>query len=158
MRVGIMVTNHGSHSASKWASESAAQITDVIVIEPGSIVFDTMIAAKAKLAIDLEAALSSHHDTVQSHEKAAIERHGYDRLEHPIAPESDHLDEAVASVLSVSDTSMFAAHFRKPEVMQFVRSTLGSHFASVRQIERSTHADKAPHEPKVKAFREKFHG
>lgn len=158
MRVGIMVTNFGSHAPDKWAAESAAQIVDIIQIEPTSIVFDTMSAAKTKLQDDLEVALIASHGTVQDHEGAALDKHGHDRLDHPMAPEADHLDEAVAAVQAVADKSMFSQHFRKPEVVSFVRSTLGSHFASVRQIERSWHADKNPDHPKAKAFRDKYHG
>lgn len=158
MRVGIMATNGGAHPPQKWAAESAAQITDVIQIAPDSIVFDSMTAAKSKFQDDIEAALVAHHDTVQDHEQDAIDQHGHDRLGHALAPEQEHLDEAVKAVQAVADTTMFAAHFRKPEVQQFVRSTLGSHFASVRQIERSIHADENPNVAQAKAFRDRYHG
>lgn len=142
MRVGILVTNHGSHPPHKWAAETAAQIADVIVIDPTSIVFDSMSAAKSQFQEDLEKALVASHGTVQSHEADALQEHGADRYDHPIAPEDDHINEAVAAVSAVADKTMFASHFRKPDVQAFVRSTLHSHFATVRQIERSWHLDK----------------
>lgn len=144
MRVGVMITNGGSHDSEKWAAESAAQITDVIVIDPTSIVFDAMTAAKAQFESDVEAALIVPHDTVRSHEVAAIDKQGSARLTKPLTPEDDHLNEAVAAVLAVAAKSVFAAHFSKPEVQAFVRSTLQSHFETVKHIERSWYADKNP--------------
>lgn len=148
-----MVTNGGSHAPEKWAAESAAQITDVIVIEPTSIAFDAMTTAKASFEADVETALVGIHDTVQSHEVSALDKHGTDRLVHDLAPEDDHINAAVAAVTAVADKTMFAAHFRKPEVQAFIRSTLGSHFATVKHIERSWVADKNPDDEKSKIFR-----
>lgn len=142
MRVGIMVTNGGSHPVEKWAAQSASQIADVIVIAPDSIVFDSMTAAKTKFQDDLETALVDHHDVVHSHENQALKNDGAAHLDSTLDPEAEHLDEAVAAVSAVAEQTMFAAHFRKPEVQAFVRSTLKSHFSSVKHIERSWYADK----------------
>jgi hypothetical protein len=158
MRVGIMVTNFSSHPPEKWASESAAQIADVIQIAPDSIVYDSMVAAKNDFTDAVEVALKAHHETVQGHEKAAIDKFGPARLDHPLAPESDHLNDAVTAVQTAADKTMFSAHFRKPEVKSFVESTLGSHFATVRHTERSIHADKNPGDVRAKAFRARYHG
>jgi hypothetical protein len=40
-------------------------------------------------------------------------------------------------------------------VVQFVRGTLGSHFATVKNIERSQHADNHAHTEQAQAFRQK---
>jgi hypothetical protein len=154
MRVGIMVTNHGSHPPEKWAAESAQQIADIIVIEPSSPAYDAMLQAKSKLTSDLEAALVKDFTDVQDEAKATLAKDGDKALNTPI--END-LDGAVATVLAVTDASIFASHYRKPEVQAFIKSTLHSHFTSVKQIERSWHADKNPNTPEAKAFRARFH-
>jgi hypothetical protein len=153
MRVGVMVTNNGTHSAQKWAAESAAQIVDVIKIEPESIVFQSMTAEKARLEGLIEAALVAHHDANQKNEVDAIEEHKFDRLDHPTRPDESQLADAVASVQAVASQTMFGEHFHKPEVIKFVESTIGSHFATVKQIERSQFADKNLNHPKAKAFK-----
>lgn len=157
MKVGILVTNGGTHSPEKWAAESAAQLVDIIQINENSIVFESMTKAKTELEKSIENILVLHHDTVKAHEITAIDEQGFDRLGHTLDPEADHLEAAVSDVQIAADNTMFGTHFRKPEVEKFIRSTLGSHFATVRQIERSTHADKHLHEPKAKAFRAQFH-
>lgn len=141
MRVGVMTTNGGSHPVEKWAAESAAQIVDVIVIDPDSIVFETVAAAKSKFQELLKETLVEDHACVQAHEVAAITEHGHARLSYDLEPEEDHLTQAVDAVQSLADATMFGPHFRKPEVRTFVRSTLRSHFTTVKQIERSWYAD-----------------
>jgi hypothetical protein len=158
MRVGIMSTNHGTHSPEKWAAETAAQLVDVIHIEPTSIVFDAMSIAKAQFEADLAIALVDSHVEVSTDETDALNEGSLDRLNQPLVPGDDHLNQAVDKVLQIADKSMFASHFRKPEVKVFVRSTVGSHFVTVRHIHRSWHADKHPEAPQAQAYRARFHG
>jgi hypothetical protein len=153
MRVGIMVTNHGTHPPEKWATESAAQIVDVIQIDADSIVYDSMSSEKSKLEGLIEAALVDHHDVVRNHELECIDCDQHDRLDASTDPEAHHLADAVAAVQACSDQTMFKAHFRKPEVVKFVESTLGSHFATVKHIERSQFADDNIDHPKAQAFK-----
>lgn len=157
MKVGILVTDGGPHPADKWAEQSAAQIADIIHIEPDSIAFNELTAQKTEFEKEVAAALTDHHDAVQKHEIAAIDEHGMDRLGHPIAPEAEHLDAAVDAVKQVASTKIFGSHFAKPEVTAFVKETLGSHFASAKHVERSWHADCNADHPQAKAFRAKYH-
>jgi hypothetical protein len=142
MRVGIMVTNHGSHSPEKWAAESAAQIVDIIQIEPTSVAYHSLTIEKTKVMNEIEQVLVKHHDAVQKRELNKLEEHGTDRFDHEIAPNVELHEAAVADVLKATEMTMFAEHFRKPEVVKFVRSSLGSHFASVKHVERSWYADR----------------
>ncbi|MGZ4849805.1 MAG: hypothetical protein ACXV2C_00265 [Candidatus Bathyarchaeia archaeon] len=157
MKVGILTTNGGPHPAWKWAEQSAAQIVDIIQIEPNSLAFDELNAQKTDFEKEISAALLDHHTKVQTHEKDAIVEHGMDRLSHPIAPEEDHLLEAVDRVIAIAKTKLFGSHFSKPEVQTFVKDTLGSHFSTVRHIERSWHADRNPDAPEAQAFKAQYH-
>ena len=154
MRVGVMVTNNGSHPPEKWAAESASQIVDVIQIDPNSIAFNEMNNEKTKLGELIKTALAKHHSTNQKLEVYAIEEKEFDQFDATTDPDEDVLGEAIVTVQECAAQTLFASHFQKPEVVKFVRSTLGSHFATVKQIERSQFADKHINHPKAKAFKE----
>lgn len=153
MRVGILTTNGGPHPASKWAEQSAAMIADVIQIEPTALGFTELTAQKVDFENEVSAALHNDHDFVQWNEREALETHGMVRLSHSTDPDLEHLETAVDKVVAVAKTKVFGSHFEKPEVRAFVRSTLGSHFASVKHIERSWHADRNPDAPEAQAFK-----
>lgn len=153
MRVGIMITDNGSHPPEKWAAESAAQIADVIVIDPNSIVRDTMTIEKNNFINALKDTLVRYHEQVQKDEISKLKEFGAYRLNTENSPDPEHLDEAVDAVQSVSKMTMFGAHFNKPEVRHFVHQTLGGHFTTVRHTERSWFADKHPESEQTKIFR-----
>lgn len=154
MRVGILKQDNGSIPASVWAAESAAQIVDVIRIEPNSLAFQALMNEKRTFQQELAVALTSHHEHVQSHECHCLDsENGLDRLCESVDPDMEHLDEAVREVQKIAQNKIFGEHFNKPEVIEFVRSTLGSHFATVKNIERSYHADRNPDTPQAKEFR-----
>lgn len=157
MKVGILATNNGPHPADKWAEQTAAQIADIIQVEPNSLAFNELTAAKNDFENEIRTALVVHHTTVQDHEKAQIVEHGMSRLEHPIEPEMVHVDDAAADVTAIAKTKIFGSHFNKPEVQDYVRQTIGSHFASVRHVERSWHADRNADTPEAQAFKNKYH-
>lgn len=157
MKVGILTTNGGPHPAEKWAEQTAAQIVDVIQIEPNSLAFDALTNQKNAFETEIAAALTDTHETVQQHEKAAINEHGFARLSHDITPEETHINEAVGHVQAIADTKLFGPHFHKPEVVEFLRHTIGSHFATAKHIERSWHADRNIHAPEAQEFKNKYH-
>ena len=157
-RVGIMITNGGTHAPAKWAAESAAQIVDVIVIEPDSIVRDTMVREKDVLAANIETALIPFHKFVQDDENEKLDEVGETRLNESNQPDMEHLDQAVEAVQAVADKTIFGPHFRKPEVRPFIVQTLGSHFTTVRHSERSWYADKHPDSEQTKIFRARTGG
>ena len=141
MRVGIMVTNNGSHPPEKWASESAAQLVDIIQLEPSAMGYHALVAEKARLAGKFEKALVPHFKKIQDREKDKLEEDGEARLKDDVVPNMDILDEAVESVLSTTADSMFSDHFEKAEVKKFVKSSIGSHMATVKDVERSWYTD-----------------
>jgi hypothetical protein len=125
MTLGVMITHGGAHPPDKWADTIASQITDVIVIEPTSIMLASATEAKENLRIALITELSKQVDLVQT---------SYTNF--------SEVDRAMKAVIEVTDKSPFAEHFRKPEVIKFVRETLMRHLSSVAYIEQS-YADKS---------------
>jgi hypothetical protein len=155
MRVGIMITNGGPHPADKWAEQTAERIVDIIQVEATSPVYDAALAAKAAFKDAIAAGLELHHDDAQTHERGQLDLGG-ERLNHDLDPTA-HLDAAVQAVLDAAKGTMFELHFAKPQVRDFVRSTVGSHLATVMHIERSWHADKNPDCPHCQAWRARHH-
>ena len=157
MKVGILTTDGGPHPADKWAEQTAAQISDIIHVEPNSLAFEELTKQKNDFEKTITSVLTSHHSIVQLHEKSALAEHGTARLNHPLVPEKQHVDDAANSVLAIAKTKIFGSHFSKPEVVSFVKDTIGSHFATSQQIERSWHADNNADTPEAQAFKAKYH-
>lgn len=156
MRVGVLITNNATHSPRQWAAETAAHLMDIVQIDPASIVADSMRHEKSRLTTILEASLEPFHDEVQKDEKTMLTTAGLAHLNTSNLPEPEHLQRAVDTVCAATDQSMFNFHFRKPEVVDFIRATLGSHFTTVRHIERSTFADRNPGAEESKIFHARF--
>lgn len=151
-----MITNGGAHSPEKWAVESAAQITDIIVIDENSIVRDKMQYEKVELTDAIETALVDFHQDIQWNERDKLEQEGAEYLNAPNTVNTDHLEQAVAAVQAAADQTMFGPHFRKSEVKDFIWRTLGGHFTTVRHTERSWFADRHPDSEHTKVFRARF--
>lgn len=158
MRVGILKQDEGSIKPAAWAAESAAQIVDIIQIEPSSIVHNEMTAQKNLLEGELVALLTKHHQLVQDNEVARFNAEGLDILDAYPVPDMDHLEEVVTEIRDTAKNKLFGTHFDKPEVIEFLRHTMGSHFSTVKHIERSLLADKNPDTEQAKRFRARWHG
>ena len=141
MRVGIMITDGGPHSSEKWAKETAAQIVDCIVIEPDSLAFDALSDQKVAFEKELAVALEASHLEIEDRELTLLADDGMDRVAQPLEPNKEILDQACADVSKVAKGKLFERHFERPEVKKFVRSTISSHFATVKHIHRSWHVD-----------------
>ena len=157
MKVKVMITNGGTHPPEKWAEQTAEQLVDVIQIEPTYPNYEVALQDKNVLKGKLMEAMVKHHGNVQDRERDQLKASS-ERLTHDLAPHQSHLEETLADVNAVFQASQFSAHFAKPEVQQFVRSTIASHFASAMHIERSHHADRNPDDQHAKAFRAQHHG
>lgn len=157
MKVGLLITNHGPHPPEKWAEQTAAQLVDIIQVEPDSLAYEVLTAQKVELEAELMQILTDDHSSVQTHERDAIAEQGMARLEEPLHPDTPHLGDAVYKVIARAKTKIFGAHFNKPEVVKFVQDVIGSHFGSVRYVERSWHADRNADQPEAQAFKTKFH-
>lgn len=155
MQVGkIMITNGGPHPSDKWAETTAEQIVDLIQIDPDSDSPDAKAArlAKPRLKLDIAEALDPHHAGVQAHERGKLEEHGLDRLSHPLVPEAKHIEDALAAVLAKTKGTPFEAHFADAKVQEVLRHTIGGHFVTSQDIERSTHADKNSDHEHARAY------
>lgn len=134
---GIMVTNGGPHPPEKWAEQTASQIIDIAESAPGGLLAEAR-TFRAKI-VDI---LTGHHFSVQVVERGHLGLHGMARHAHPIDP-SPHVDDPVAEIVEAAADTSFESHFARPEVQDYIRQTIGNHFATVIDVERKWHLDGA---------------
>lgn len=139
MQTSVLITNGGSHPAEKWAEATAAQL-----IRIGESASPEALTGGRKLEVAIIDILEGHHRSNQSGEVAKLEEHGPDRYVHDIDP-NEHVDiVAVAqSIFDAAKGTQFSTHFERPEVQQYVRDVLASHFATAQDVERQWHADRS---------------
>lgn len=145
MHATALITNGGPHPSDKWAAVTADHICRLIEIDESSVTPEAIAARKAKPRFELALAdaLDGHHATVQDHEKGALVEHGVDRYGHPLDPQAQHMDEALAAVLAVAKGTPFEDGVASDEFQAAVLAILGSHFATSIDIERKWHRDRA---------------
>jgi hypothetical protein len=145
----IMITDGGPHSFEKWASETVGQIIQIGKDASGK---DAMEARKLELKLlDL---LEGHHKVVQESERDKLTNTvGHERLNHPLDPNEHDLDAKVAEIVEVSKGSVYESHFAKPEIQEYIKSVLASHFSTSMHIERNWHADRNPDNEHAKLFK-----
>ena len=131
MQVGIMISNHGTHSPEKWAATSAGQIISIAADAAGEQAIEGR-----RLELKLLDILEKHHGSVQDKEKDGLEKYGADRYEHHINV-MDRVNEAFEEILEASKGTQFESHFMKEEVQEHVREVLRKDFTTEVEIERS---------------------
>lgn len=176
--VTIMNTSGGPHSAEKWAENTSSHIVKIA---------NTIAGEKIGAAIKLQAAvidiLMGHHTTVQNGERAMIEKHGVERLQHDMTP-NDHVsvDDVVAEIIAATVGTPWEENFKfqgqprieatydeagneltkvqvyKPSIKKYLTDLLTDHFMSNAFIERSWHADRNINTPQAQAFHKQFRG
>lgn len=142
----ILITDGGAHPPDTWAMATADHL---VHIDPKAPAARQMAAKKLEMAI--AEALIPHHTTVQGAERSALSSVGNAHLLTDIDP-SQHLDAAVAAVVSASVGTPWEAHFADRGVQDVIRGTLANHFASSQHIERSWHCDRNPGSPAAQAW------
>ena len=137
----IIVTNGGPHPPDRWADTTVEAIMDLIRIPDDSVTAEALTARQAKrgLSPKLFAILLPHHDGVQRQHRGALKKVKASQVGEQIdvTPHMDAADQALAALAATP----FAAHFAEPHVQEVVRQIIGSHTASVIDIERRWHAD-----------------
>jgi len=125
MTIGVMITNGGPHPADKWADQSAKQLVNIITIEPSSQVYQAATEAKINLENELRTALEKDHKSLQDIFRANKKIEA-----------ASHAEDALQTVLKITDKSMFRDHFRKPDTQDFVKRALTQHFDTSLNIEK----------------------
>ena len=133
MQVGIMISNHGTHSPEKWAATSASQIISIAADAAGEQAIEGR-----RLELKMLDILERHHGVVQDEEKQGLERYGVDRHGHPINV-WDHVNAAFEEILAASKGTQFESHFMKEEVQEHCKEVLRKDFVTEIEIERSWH-------------------
>ena len=148
MRVGILVTDNGPHSAAQWAEATAGSIVDIA---------DHVSGVKRGAAIKLQAAiidiLEKYHEAVQAGERMFI----VNDASHCTSPlsVSNHtdLDTAVTEVIVAAAGTPWESDFATAEMKSGLRTLLDSHFSTAMDIERQYHADRNPSCPHGQAYK-----
>jgi len=148
MKVGLLITDGGPHSADKWAEATASHIVDIA----GHVAGERRVAA-VKLEAAIIDILEGHHSTVQNGERNAIATVGHDRLQHECSCEHHlSLDDAVAEICAATKGTPWEEDFAKPEMIENLKPLLASHLQTNMEIERGWHAARNPDTPQAQEF------
>lgn len=150
MRIGVMITNGGTHPPEKWAEQTAAQIIQISKEAIG----DAAMAAR-KLELRMLDVLEAAHAEVQASEKQHIKNLGLALLEQDIDP-TPHVQKPLDALVEAAKGTPFEEHFSKPEIKDYLRRVLGQHFGTAMHIERSTYGDGFPGHPIAIAYKQRY--
>jgi hypothetical protein len=138
MQVGFLITNGGTHDASKWAAATASQIIQIAADASG----EQAIAGR-KLELRLLDILETYHGKVQDEEKGHLERVGAAYYETPLGHD-DCVEACFQEILAASKGTLFESHFAREDVQNHVKEVVHRDFATVQEIERKWHKDNHP--------------
>ena len=151
MRVGILVTNGGDHTADTWAAATAGYIFPLDGVTDAG----RRVQAMA-LQVKIAEALLPHHDEVQTTEKEHLQTRAADRMAEPL--DGFDVDAAVKAVQAAAAGTPWEDHFKRPEVVTAISQIIGEHFATSQHTSRLWHADNNPGCEVSQAYRAQFHG
>lgn len=131
---GTMITNGGTHPASKWAEVSADQL---IKIAPGAA------SAALRFKASVIEVLTKVYGAAQKGEVLELDADGDGRLGSPLDP-GEYADDGLAAVVAAAKGTPYEAHFAQEEVRAGWRNEISTRVVSIMDIERSWHADRNP--------------
>jgi len=146
----IMITDGGPHPPDKWAQVTTQTILDDITANAPQ----TGVGEAQDFRRALEELLTDHHGAVQSHERRALEA-DMAHLATPLDP-APHLERTVQAIVALARQCSFAGYFERPETQEYLRRTIGTHFATAMHVERAWRADRGEDEHAA-AFRRQYH-
>lgn len=137
MRVGIMKTNGGTHSAQDWAMVTAAQIMPL----DDSLSGGRLLEAQ-KLQLRVAEALIPHHEKHHGRELSGLA--ASDAHFDSVHVEDATVDAALIAVVAEFQGTPWQDHVAKAEVRAAMRHEIGVLFATHSDVERQHHADRNP--------------
>lgn len=140
----ILRTENGPHPADAWAMVTAQQIVDY-----DQQLSTDKLAKAQELREQVARVLQPHFEKVQTEEQSKLAADSA-AIASPLVIE---IADAVGEVLAKLIESLWADHFKRPEVQDVVRDTIQRNMNTIAYIERSWHADRNPDHPAVAAFR-----
>lgn len=139
MQLGILVTDHGKHSAEKWAAHTAGHIIQIATTAAGAQAIEGR-----KLELQIIEILEKHHSDVMAHEQKCLAEDGVDRHDEPHEPEA-FADGGLADIVAAAAGTQFESHFADPETVLHIAKVLHEHFAASMDIERQWHPTHKAH-------------
>jgi hypothetical protein len=133
MQLGILVTDHGKHSAEKWAVHTASHIIQIASSAAGVQAFEGR-----KLELKVIDILEGNHQAVMDHEQVKLKEHGVARHAQEYDPE-EFVDTALDAIVAAAKGTRFEEHFANHETVEHISRVLHEHFAASMDIERQWH-------------------
>lgn len=164
---GVLITDGGPHSPSKWAEATASHIVSI-----ANHVSGTTRGAAIKLQAAIIDILEGHHTSVQHGERQKIADVGHNRINHVYdVAEHVNIPEIINEIVAAAVGTPWEADFKYPGqladplqnilyIASFAENLdvlLHAHFRTSMHIERSWHADRHPETKQAKAFRSIHH-
>lgn len=133
MQFGILVTDHGKHSAEKWAVHTAGHVIQVAATAQGVQAIDGR-----KLELRIIDVLEKIHQAAMDHEQGKLAELGAERHPMPHEP-GEFANQALNEIGEAAKGTIFADHFDNPETINYLMPVLLEHFAAAMEIERQWH-------------------
>ena len=151
MKIGIIVTESGTHSAEKLALVCASNLVGISNITQN----DPRYVAATRLQLDVADALTKHHDGVQRSIQAALEADAPAHFSSSdLHAPGERLDAAIADVLAVTDLTEWSHVFRDEVGMNAMSACIGQSLVDTAHLERLYHGDRNPSDQYAAAYRE----
>ena len=151
MIIGILTTDNGAHSATKWAEATSTHIVSIA---------DGISGEKKTSALKLQAAvidlLVNAHSDVQSGERGRIAADPsvintmLDAAAHVSIP------QLISNIIDAGKSTPWEADMATPAFSEQLDLVLRNHLHTSMHIERSWHADSNPDTPHAQAFRSTY--
>jgi hypothetical protein len=147
MRFGILITDHGTHSAEKWA----AALADKIITIAQNLQGEKLIAAQ-KLQLAISELLVNHHSDHKDEITASLATGTH--FETPIVHSpGDRGDQALADVQAAAKGTPWEKSFQDPEIVSQLKFLIGQSLVDLAHVERLDYADKNPDNALAQAYK-----
>jgi len=140
MKVGILKTDGGPHSAEDWAMATAGMLLPMDNLSGGKLL------QAQRLQIAVAEALVPHHATVQNAEREHLLANGANHYDVALGAGQD-VDAAMTAVQAAGAGTPWEEHLKDPKVVAAMREVIHNHFMTAQHIERSWHKDRAAAAP-----------
>jgi hypothetical protein len=153
MRVGIIATDYGEHSAEKLAANCAAQL-----IEFNWAMMDGARVMQAKkLEMDIIEALIPHHSEAQIETRSELISNAAAHFAKPpsvLLHPGDRLQEAIDAVIACAVGTPWQDEFKTDAARAHLHAVIGQYLVDTQHLERLYHSDRNPDDAAAKAYKE----
>jgi len=151
MRIGVIKTDGGEHSAETLA---AACASDIVSIDAATMSTPRMLAAR-RLETAVIAALVPHHEAAQDATKAELAADPKAHFERTdLHDPGDWPAKALADIQAAAKGTEWEADFNHPGKAAGILHLIGQYLIDTMHLERLYHRDRNPDDSHAKAYGE----